>query len=76
LPAAVAAGSRLPVGPFHGLILAFLRTPRLGGRTIGEERRLVEELEGYDVKKKKEKKKKLVSFLSLSGLFLVFSSSL
>ncbi len=40
----------------------------MAGRLISEESRLVEELEGYD------EKKKLVSFLSLSGFFLVSSS--
>jgi protein-S-isoprenylcysteine O-methyltransferase Ste14 len=48
-------GAPLLVGSVYGLILSVIGLLVLAGRTVGEEKMLIEELEGYDEYKKKVK---------------------
>ena len=55
-------GTPLLLGSIYGLIVALFMTFLLAGRIIGEEKMLAEELEGYEVYKKKVKYR-LVPFI-------------
>lgn len=48
-------GAPLLLGSFYGLIIGFIAIVLLIGRIIGEEKMLVNELEGYEDYKKKVK---------------------
>ena len=55
-------GAPLLVGSVYSLIISFIGSPVLMGRIVGEEKMLVEELEGYE-EYRKEVKYRLILFV-------------